>query len=927
MTFQPLWSSTRKIPTEALLAAYGRISIMRHIPWRYHYKIFARTSEHDLTPYIQEAIEEGWNKYGQKGAALEYPAGKLHIQGLITRPGIYHLAPGIDATQFKCIPDPAPEIPMIGFDMSGKNGFDSGGFRGFRITGPGTHSQSTVPMPDGSVLPMVPGNGDLEGITVDILSMKSMDRSFNLNPTLSSIERENLNPIPPGWGGSWNAYLGGGIETIGAATRTIGFFIENCVLEQGRVGLYLARNMYRTRVLHTRMQDNAVGMFTSLQHPNMIECELIFNDIALNGHQFIDWQCVRNVFSLNRIAIEEPLDRCLLLGCMFYQNSELAFRLQAQTQAIGCLLKGPAGTLPAPAKEQRLIQIRNRQNTLGWNFLFGDTDQEQVEFFGRDGVLSTGTLIQGNMSYINKDGPFIGKTGNQYLHHVMLKDNYAFIEGGEGTNRGMFLDLPNDANVPAAADFRVVMGDPGDTLTTLTVGGENIVRPDSISSIDITNGGNNYTSIPAVSISGGGGAGAAAVAAVAGTINSVTVNAGGTNYSPTLNVILHFEETFEWDVKGRQGVPPEYDVIVDGSGAITGVTILTPGTGWVNPIIRVVDAAFGNGTGAILTPNVTRNGAVSAVAITNPGNGFTSAPTISFTGGGGAGAAATAKLVGTEWLTWPTGLDPWDQMLLFTKRLAKAINHETVNSGWKARYWKDTIDIYSETLGAVDSGKRVLATSTGILFAPTLVDASTGPLTANDAGGWDSALYQGNSVHLFAGYGVDVEYTTHLFNVQIASETAGAEFGFICTGNQVKAADYVGGKVTYRSFSFANARDSIFSENRMVHDAGHTRAADNVEFGVTDGLIADNNVGYKTKGRWNVTLGAAATSVTFAHGLDAQPTASCFSVTPTDVDGAGVMAAGFYVSVAGANVTLTALAAPAADATFGVHSVTPYHGS
>lgn len=54
----------------------------------------------------------------------------------------------------------------------------------------------------------------------------------------------------------------------------------------------------------------------------------------------------------------------------------------------------------------------------------------------------------------------------------------------------------------------------------------------------------------------------------------------------------------------------------------------------------------GGGSGAAATAVLT-NGRVTGLTITNGGTGYTSAPTIAFTGGGGTGAAGTALLTGT----------------------------------------------------------------------------------------------------------------------------------------------------------------------------------------------------------------------------------------------------------------------------------------
>lgn len=58
-----------------------------------------------------------------------------------------------------------------------------------------------------------------------------------------------------------------------------------------------------------------------------------------------------------------------------------------------------------------------------------------------------------------------------------------------------------------------------------------------------------------------------------------------------------------------------------------------------------VSFSGGGGTGAAGTAVVT-NGRITGINITNGGTGYTSAPTIAFTGGGGTGAAATATITG-----------------------------------------------------------------------------------------------------------------------------------------------------------------------------------------------------------------------------------------------------------------------------------------
>jgi hypothetical protein len=86
-------------------------------------------------------------------------------------------------------------------------------------------------------------------------------------------------------------------------------------------------------------------------------------------------------------------------------------------------------------------------------------------------------------------------------------------------------------------------------------------------------------------------------------------------------------------------VPAAWDYSKDEVGSIV---INNGGNGYTSaPTVGF--SGGGGGTGAAGTA-IIQNGAVVAVTITNPGSGYTSAPTITFTGGAGVGATATANL-------------------------------------------------------------------------------------------------------------------------------------------------------------------------------------------------------------------------------------------------------------------------------------------
>jgi len=79
----------------------------------------------------------------------------------------------------------------------------------------------------------------------------------------------------------------------------------------------------------------------------------------------------------------------------------------------------------------------------------------------------------------------------------------------------------------------------------------------------------------------------------------------------------------------------------DWSREVTSVTVTNGGSGYTS----APTVAFSGGAGSNVTATATiASGAVTAVTINNNGQNYTSAPTVSFSGGGGSSAAATAAI-------------------------------------------------------------------------------------------------------------------------------------------------------------------------------------------------------------------------------------------------------------------------------------------
>jgi formylglycine-generating enzyme required for sulfatase activity len=88
-------------------------------------------------------------------------------------------------------------------------------------------------------------------------------------------------------------------------------------------------------------------------------------------------------------------------------------------------------------------------------------------------------------------------------------------------------------------------------------------------------------------------------------------------------------------------------------GSLSYIAVKTGGSGYTSaPTISITG---GGGSGATATASIS-GGAVSGITITNAGSGYTSVPAISFSGGGGSGSTADAHI--TSW---------WDAAWVFVK--------------------------------------------------------------------------------------------------------------------------------------------------------------------------------------------------------------------------------------------------------------------
>jgi hypothetical protein len=150
-------------------------------------------------------------------------------------------------------------------------------------------------------------------------------------------------------------------------------------------------------------------------------------------------------------------------------------------------------------------------------------------------------------------------------------------------------------------------------------------------SFTIAGGTERYSAAPAVAISGGGGTGATATALLGLSAQSFTITSNLQRYSVAPTVAI----------SGGGGTGATATAVLT-SGAVTSLTNIYSGSGYTTtPTIAFSGGTVSTaGTAPTGTGNAT-NFVVNGITLTNPGGGFTSAPSITFSGGT-VSAAGTA---------------------------------------------------------------------------------------------------------------------------------------------------------------------------------------------------------------------------------------------------------------------------------------------
>ena len=210
----------------------------------------------------------------------------------------------------------------------------------------------------------------------------------------------------------------------------------------------------------------------------------------------------------------------------------------------------------------------------------------------------------------------------------------SIVSGITVTNAGKGYD-------PASTTVRLtpVAGGGGAVTGAITVDAAG-----TISSINLSTRGTDYVTPPQVIINdaSGSGSGATATAIVDSNpasptyrqVTGITVAGGGTGYNPETTTV-----TLKSAGSGATAIAN-----LNASGGLASITVTNSGTGYQSgsgaPIVRLVPY----GRTATGTATIAQN-AVTGITVDNGGSGYTIAPTVTITGGGGTGATASASVV------------------------------------------------------------------------------------------------------------------------------------------------------------------------------------------------------------------------------------------------------------------------------------------
>jgi hypothetical protein len=459
---------------------------------------------------------------------------------------------------------------------------------------------------------------------------------------------------------------------------------------------------------------------------------------------------------------------------------------------------------------------------------------------------------------------------------------------------------------------------------SVTATGTATVSGYAVSSATVTEDGNYYSVAPTVTVSAPTETAIQALATAnisSGGVTSISISNTGHMYQSAPAVTITAQTTagttatatatLDTDISGFDTDDGFDAVAFDAEGGVGTITVIVPGDGYtVAPIVTISAPDISGGTQATATATVSGDSAplqsgegyVVSITVTDPGSGYTSAPTVSIAAPDanvtyGSGATATATLSDTDVISITVGSGGTGYTLTPTVSIDAPTTPYTAT-------------VTAAVSGGIVTGLTVSDAGWGYASAPTLTiaDPDVTPVTAAF-----TAVLTGDAVTSLT---TDTAGAGYLTAPTLTIDVDPSVSSFIATGTAVLLDDGVASvTITNAGSGYVSSPTVTFGapDGLAYHGSGATATATVTSNGVTAITITNAGSGYDLAPTVTVsaptrtTRQATATPVVIGGGVTSfaitdagwgyLTTPTVTVGTPSDIDPDADIVGGEFVDV------------------------------